>query len=493
MALAPLQPTDSARRAVLVLAQAVKAKGGRALLVGGCVRDMLLAVKPKDFDVEVYGITPVNLEEIVKSLGEASDIGKAFAVLKLHVDDTDIDISIPRTDSKVAPGHTGFAVHADPSMSYAEAARRRDFTVNAIMLDPLTGEIVDPFRGADDLQAKVLRVVDPALFADDPLRVLRGLQFAARFNLQVDEASKEIMRRAVPQLAELPRERVGAEWRKLLLLAERPSIGLELGHELGVYHQLHPELPPLAVTPQEPAWHPEGNVWIHTLMVVDVAARIIRREKLESHQALVVMLAGLCHDFGKAVTTTVEDGRIRSKGHEEAGRALTEHFLDALAVDLETKQRVVSLVVHHLTPSMFYHLETNVGQHVSDGAIRALARRLHPATIVELAHLSECDFCGMGPFPDPEDPSKKSFRTFDPYGTWLLGRALVIDAASHRPLDLLRGQELLEMGFTPGPGIGELITIANRLRDERGATRDDIIRLLSSSAGNIEIAKQRLQ
>ncbi|KKW29405.1 MAG: hypothetical protein UY72_C0045G0001, partial [Candidatus Uhrbacteria bacterium GW2011_GWD2_52_7] len=155
--------------------------------------------------------------------------------------------------------------------------------------------------------------------------------------------------------------------------------------------------------------------------------------------------------------------------------------------------RVVHLVVHHLTPSMFYHLETKSGQHVSDGAIRALARRLHPATIRELCYLSECDYCGMGPFPDPEDPSKKSFRTFDPYAAWLFGRAIAVDAANQRPADLLRGQELLDLGFHPGPGIGELIMLANRLRDERGATREDVLRSIAASAGNFEIAKQRLQ
>jgi len=191
MALAPLQPTDSARRAVLVLADRVKDKGGRALLVGGCVRDMLLMVEPKDFDIEVYGIAPQHLEEIVKSLGAASEIGKAFAVLKLHIDGTDIDVALPRTDSKTAPGHTGFAVHADPSMTYVEAARRRDFTINAILLDPLTGEIVDPHHGAEDLQTKTLRVVDPVSFGHDPLRVLRGLQFVARFSLQVNDESRE--------------------------------------------------------------------------------------------------------------------------------------------------------------------------------------------------------------------------------------------------------------------------------------------------------------
>lgn len=492
MTLSSFQPTDSARRAVRELAQKVKERGGRALLVGGCVRDMLLGVEPKDFDVEVYGVAPARLEELVAEVGPYKDVGKAFGVLSLLVDGMAIDVALPRTDSKIAPGHTGFSVHADPSMGYHEAARRRDFTINAIMLDPLTGEIVDPFHGADDLNARVLRVVDAALFADDPLRVLRGLQFAARFNLRADAATKEVMRAAVPHLPELPRERIGGEWRKLLLLAERPSVGLALGMELGAYDAIHPELPPLVATEQEPEWHPEGNVWIHTLMVVDVAARITRREGLTDDDAYTFMLGAFCHDFGKPLTTAVEDGRIRSKGHEEAGREPTLRFLDALAVSHDVRDAVVSLVVHHLAPSMLYKLEVMTGKPVSDGTIRALARRIHPATIKELCMVSEADYCGMGPFPDEKDPSKKSFRTVDPYSSWLFNRALLVDAATDRPPNILRGQELLDLGFAPGPQVGEIIALANKLRDEKGTTHDDVVRVLERAKGNYEAARAGL-
>jgi tRNA nucleotidyltransferase (CCA-adding enzyme) len=428
---------------------------------------------------------------MVRTLGKVSDVGKAFAVLKLVVDSMVVDVGIPRTDSKMGSGHTGFAVHADPSMSYTEAARRRDFTINAIMLDPLTGEIIDPFHGVDDLNVRRLKIVDAKLFGDDPLRVLRGLQFAARFGLSPDEETRNIMRSMAPSLKELPKERIGEEWRKLLLRADRPSIGLELGMDLGVYEQLHPELPPLAKTEQEPEWHPEGNVWVHTMMCVDVAARVIRRERLYEDDAWTVVLGALCHDFGKPSTTCFEEGRIRSRGHEEAGREPTGSFLRSIAVDQDTQKKVINLVVHHLTPSMFYHLEEK-GQPISDGALRALARRLHPATIEELALVSECDYCGMGPFPDPNDSEKKTFRTHDPYGTWLLGRARVINAADRKPADVVRGQELVELGFEPGPELGELIKLANKLRDDHGATREDVLTILTTAAGDPEIARSML-
>lgn len=460
-------------------------------MVGGCVRDMLLGTEAKDLDVEVYGVAPERLEEIVRALGKVSDVGKSFAVLKLFVDGKVVDVSIPRMDSKIGDGHRGFAVYADPSMSFAEAARRRDFTVNAIMMDPLTGEVIDPYRGVEDLQARRLRIVDAKLFGDDPLRVLRGIQFAARFALVPDEHTREVMRLMAPSLKELPRERVGGEWHKLLLRAERPSIGLELGMELGVFHQLHPELPPLAQTAQEPEWHPEGDVWVHTMMCVDVAARVIRRERLYEEDAWTVMLAVLCHDLGKPATTCFEEGRIRSRGHEEAGREPTSSFLRSIAVDHDTIKKVVNLVAHHLTPSMFYHLEVK-GQPVKDGALRALARRLHPATIEDLALVSECDYCGMGPFPDPNDQTKKTFRTYDPYGAWLLGRARVINAADRKPADVVRGQELLELGFMPGPDLGEIIKLANKLRDDHGATREDVLTILSSASGDSDIAKEML-
>ena len=295
------------------IAKAVRARGGRALVVGGWVRDRLLGPDPslasKDLDLEVFGIPAVDLPALLARFGNVEAIGQSFPVYKIGT----IDIGLPRRESKAGRGHKGFAVEGDPSMSLEDAARRRDFTVNAISWDPLTDEYIDPFGGRDDLERRLLRVVDPQTFGDDSLRVLRAVQFAARFELTLDEQTKALCRSI--RLDDLPPERVWGELEKLLLRARRPSIGFTLMRELGVVDQMFPELKALIGCDQEPEWHPEGDVWVHTLMVIDQART--RLDDLDRADALTVMLAAVAHDFGKPKTTAVIDGRIRSLDHEQ--------------------------------------------------------------------------------------------------------------------------------------------------------------------------------
>jgi tRNA nucleotidyltransferase (CCA-adding enzyme) len=210
-------------------------------------------------------------------------------------------------------------VSGDPSLSVEEAARRRDFTINAMLFDPATGELVDPWGGRADLEARRLRAVDTATFGDDPLRALRALQLAARFELQVDEATARLC--ASMPLRELPADRVFGEIEKLLLKARRPSLGLVLAREWGMLEAIAPELVPMAATPQDPEWHPEGDVWTHTLQVVDEARALLEGLEDDHPRQLAVMLGALCHDLGKPATTRFEEGRFRSRGHEEAGPA----------------------------------------------------------------------------------------------------------------------------------------------------------------------------
>jgi len=239
---------------VIALARAVHAAGGRALVVGGCVRDELLGRTPKDYDVEVYGLDGAVLRGLLESFGRVDTVGESFTVYKV----AGLDVSLPRRESKTGRGHKGFTVEGDPHLSIEDAARRRDFTINAIARDPLTGAILDPFDGRDDLHARRLRVVDARRFGDDSLRVLRALQFAARFDLTVDDDTKALLRGIA--LDDLPAERIWGEVEKLLLQAPRPSVGLALALELGVVDNLWPELRPLVGCPQEPEWHPEGDV-----------------------------------------------------------------------------------------------------------------------------------------------------------------------------------------------------------------------------------------
>jgi tRNA nucleotidyltransferase (CCA-adding enzyme) len=437
------------------IAQAVHDDGGRALVVGGWVRDAILGHPSKDVDLEVFGMPADRLRSLLSTFGRVDTVGESFTVYKVE----DVDVSLPRRESKSGRGHKGFEVIGDPDLSPAEAARRRDFTINAISLDPLTEEIVDPFGGATDLQARVLRAVDPTTFVDDSLRVLRALQFAARFELTVDDQTKQIAGRVA--LDDLPSERIWGEIEKLLLQAARPSIGFALGLELGVVDRLFPELQALVGCPQEPEWHPEGDVWVHTLMVIDEARR--RIDDLTRGPSVAIMLGAVCHDLGKPATTAAIDGRIRSMGHEEAGVAPATSLLDRLNVQTidgyDVRRAVLGLVAHHLKPSAFRKSTTPV----SDGAFRRLAQKVDLAL---LARFARADCHGRtGHF----DCSAMD---------WFEERARALGVEHQPPAPLVLGRHLLALGVLPGPRVGEILkAIYERQLDGEITTTEEGIEL----------------
>jgi tRNA nucleotidyltransferase (CCA-adding enzyme) len=427
-----LSPVDAATR----LAEAVRAAGGRALAVGGWVRDHLRGESSKDLDVEVFGLPQDRLVGVLSSLGRVEAVGQSFPVYKLiGLSTGDVDVALPRRESKRGRGHKAFDVQGDPDMSIVEAARRRDFTVNAIAWDPLTDAYEDPFDGRGDLDRALLRAVDPATFGDDSLRVLRAVQFAARFEFRLDEATAALCR-TIP-LDDLPAERVWGEIEKLLLHAARPSAGLALALDLGVVAALLPELVPLVGCQQEPEWHPEGDVWVHTLMVIDEATAQSR--DLDKPQRTAVMLGAVCHDLGKPATTAFIDGRIRSLDHEQAGVEPTLRLLDRLNVHsiggYDVRSQVVGLVAHHLKPGMF-HKAANVG----DGAFRRLAQKVD---LELLARLARADCRGRtGSF----DCSAMD---------WFIERARRVGVTP--PAPLLLGRHVLALGVPPGPRVGEIV------------------------------------
>jgi tRNA nucleotidyltransferase (CCA-adding enzyme) len=341
------------------------------------VRDRLLSLASKDIDVEVYGIASEPLRSLLDAFGRVDAVGESFTVYKVG----GLDVALPRRESKVGRGHRGFEVRGDPSMPVDEAARRRDFTINAIAWDPLADQYLDPFGGRSDLAHRVLRAVDAATFGDDSLRVLRALQFAARFELTMDEATRQLCR--VTPLDDLPHERIFGELEKLLLVARRPSRGFELGRELGVIARLLPEMAALEGCPQEPDWHPEGDVWVHTLMVIDEARQAI--EDLDRARGLTIMLGAVCHDLGKPATTAFVDGRIRSPNHEPEGVAPTLAVLDRLNVHtidgFDVRHHVIGLVAYHLAPGMWHKSPSRV----TDGAFRRLALKVDLELLARLA------------------------------------------------------------------------------------------------------------
>jgi tRNA nucleotidyltransferase (CCA-adding enzyme) len=427
-------------KTILNLASSIQERGGRALLVGGCVRDELMGRQPKDWDVEVYGIDPADLRALLDQFGDVNAVGEAFTVYKLGAH---LDVSIPRRERKSGRGHRAFVIEGDPSMTVEAAARRRDFTINAILQDPLTGEIIDPFRGREDLANRVLRAVSPDTFAEDSLRVLRAAQFAARFEFEIEPATVEFCRSI--SLDDLPAERIWGELEKLLLRAQRPFIGLRCLAALNATSQLFPEIAALAGVPQEPEWHPEGDVEVHTYLTVNRARELI--DDLPYAKQVTVMLAALCHDFGKPGTTAFIDGRIRSREHEDG---------------YDVRAQVVALVRNHLRPGEFYKKRDDVG----DGAFRRLARKCELDLLYRVA---KADSLGRNADWVPRE------NWYDAAAQdWFIERARELDVTSSPPTPILLGRHLLELGLEPGPRIGEITKAVYEMQlDGRVTTLDD--------------------
>ncbi|MBU0569728.1 HD domain-containing protein [Patescibacteria group bacterium] len=489
---------------VLKICRAIKDIGGTALLVGGTVRDEIRGSLSRDFDVEVYGLEAEQVEEIVSKFGIVNEVGKAFGILKItDQSGIDIDVSLPRTDSKTGEGHKGFAVKTDPNMSVKEAARRRDFTFNTLAKDPLSGEIYDAFGGVEDLRTRTLRVTDKELFQDDPLRVMRGAQFVARMGLRIEPETMALMQSMVDDLETLPPDRMKEEWEKLLLKPDRPSMGLQTLFNIGVIHKLYPELAALETTPQEFEWHPEGDVWIHTLMVTDSARDVVRSHDLDSATARTVMWAALCHDLGKPITTQHQEKgetmRYTARAHDIQGEEPTRAFLAKLNLPKKVVEKVVNIVKDHLTPNVMYLSHLRKGEKITDGAFRRLAKRLEPATIAECTYVAEADSLGRGPFLDPEHADQFLLPVVtEPYdgfagGAWAREKAESLHVLEKKAQTIIRGRDLINIGFTPGIQFGVLIKVADECRDSLDMGQEQILEIILDNRDSIENAIASLQ
>lgn len=416
--------------AALTLAESVRKAGGRALLVGGCVRDALLGTDPGDYDFECYGLGEEELVRILSGKFELDLVGASFGVIKLkHLD---IDVSLPRRETKLGLGHRAFSTECDPSLVLEEASARRDFTVNAIYADPLTGEILDPWGGRADLEDGVLRHVSEH-FREDPLRVLRGMQFVARFDLVPAAETLSVCR--TMESEGLPGERLFGEWTKLLVKGKRISAGLEFLRDTG-WVRYYPELERLIGCPQDPHWHPEGDVWNHTLICLDNFAGARGGET--ERENLIVGLAVLCHDFGKPFTTFYDRKRrrLRSLGHDEAGVAPAREFLGRLTNEERIFKEVLPLVKLHMRP---YSLWQNG---CGDGAVRRLA-----AEVGRIDRLVRVEAADKG-MENGELPK---------FCRWLLARASDLEIADSKPKPILQGRDLIAEGMKPGREFGIIL------------------------------------
>ena len=420
--------------------------GGRALVVGGWVRDRLLGLSSKDVDVEVFGLSPERLEAALAAHGTVLTVGRSFGVYK--VKGLEADFSLPRRDSKVAPGHRGFEVTLDPALDFEGASRRRDFTVNSIALDPLNGEIIDPHGGREDLAGHRLRATDPEHFAEDPLRGLRAAQFIARFGLDPDPRLIALCREL--GLGELPGERIFEEFRKLLLLGTRPSCGLDF---LRASDQVRffPELAALIGLPQDPFQHPEGDVWTHTVMVADVAATLRGEGDGEA-----LMFAALCHDLGKPATAQEVGGHVLSPGHDRAGVEPTRTLLARMRAPERLVACVSALVADHLAPARL------VAEGAPSPAYRHLARRLESAgaDVTLLERLARADHLGRA------TPDARAGRAA--WSPVFLARAEAALVGLRAPPAAVAGRHLIARGLTPGPDFARILDACRDIQDETG-------------------------
>lgn len=434
--------------AVMAVADSVRQSGGRALLVGGCVRDKILGHSPKDFDIECFGLSAPELQRLLGSKFELDLVGASFGVIKIK--GHNIDVALPRRETKLGLGHRAFEMAYDPRLTLKEAAARRDFTINAIYCDPLTGETLDPWGGIRDLEKRIMRHVSDH-FKEDPLRVLRGMQFSSRFELTAASETIAVCRTIEPE--GLARERQLGEWTKLLLQGKVISKGLTFLRDTK-WTRHYPELEKLIGCKQDPHWHPEGDVWNHTLCCLDsFASERIGNER----EDLIVGLAVLCHDFGKPSSTFFDrkKNRIRSLGHDEAGKEPTLSFLSRLTNEESLIKAVIPLVRLHMRPFAMWR------GNASDSAIRRLAAEAQ--RIDRLLRVASADDAGRPPFPLERESI-----------LWLAKRAEKLAVADSAPKPLVMGRDLMAIGMSPGPKFGILLKKAyNAQLDGKFSTRED--------------------
>jgi tRNA nucleotidyltransferase (CCA-adding enzyme) len=430
---------------LVAVLQAVR-RVGRPRVVGGCVRDWLLGQEPKDFDIEVPGVDFETLHRTLAPFGATDVVGRSFGVIKLRLGGSEYDFSLPRRESKTGAGHRGFAVEPEPELSDSEAAARRDFTINAIAFDPFAYALIDPHGGENDLRAGVLRHTSAA-FTEDPLRVLRAVQFAARFDFALAPETAALCRSIKASFSELPVERIWGEWAKWAEKSRKPSRGLAVLQEtewLGHF----PEIAALVGTPQDPEWHPEGDVFTHTGHCCDALVRLDDWQQAGPELRRVLLFAVLAHDFGKPATTGQAErkGRLRwvSPGHEAAGGPLTETFLKRIGSPLELIEFVRPLVVNHLA-----HHHGNI--EFSDTSVRRLARRLAPASIDQLGAVMRADHDGRPPLRSDETLQRIAA---------LRQKACDLALAATAPKPLLLGRHLLALGMKPSPDFKPLLDAA---------------------------------
>lgn len=422
--------------------------GGTPCIVGGAVRDHVMGIIPKDYDIEVYDILPDELFTLLQQHGYVDVVGRSFGIFKFVNNGQAFDFSVPRKDSKIGMEHTDFEVTTNPFLSFEEAAKRRDLTMNSLIYDIKTDSIIDPFNGLSDMYKRMIVHTDNATFGDDPLRVLRIFQFAGRFDMDVNVHTSAICMDLRETFDSISKDRVWIEWEKWALKSVKPSKGLNFLWQSG-WTDNFPEIATLAETEQEPDHHPEGNVFKHTMFVCDAMARLFKYTPLTDDQKVVLMLAALCHDFGKPATTEYVEGKgITAYGHDVAGEEPTRSFLERIGAPKDIIERVVPLVVNHMQHVYFGHmLKTTDSEKAKQRFVRRLATKVN---IEELSLVAEADHSGRPPI-EPHMPESM-------YEILEIAESLGVEDTAPKPI--LMGRHLIEQGIHPGRTMGEMLKAA---------------------------------
>ncbi len=435
--------------------------GARPILVGGCVRDHFLNIPVKDYDVEIFGIDSYEtIENSLKKFGSVKLVGKSFGVLTLRVDKYDFDFALPRTEKKIGNTHQDFEVITDANLSFKEAAIRRDFTINAIGYDFSKKKFLDPFNGIKDLEKKLIKHIDDRTFIEDSLRVYRAVGFASRFDFKIEEKTKELCKQIISsgELEYLPKERIFEELKKLFLKSSRPSVGFELIRQLGIL-KYFPELNALIGCIQDKEYHPEGDVWIHTMMCLDELARIIREENInDEYRKLYLFYGILCHDLGKPFCTQEINGKITSHKHEVLGIEPSISFLSKLTNEKKFIEIVCTLVKNHLAPFQLY---------LAESSLKAIKRLSLKVNIEDLCLVCLADCLGR----DILDKDKCYKAT-----EWLLEKAKELEIHNEPIKALVQGRDLIALGFNPSQKFKEILDFAFDLQLDEHLEKEIIIK-----------------
>ncbi|MFI5333263.1 MAG: CCA tRNA nucleotidyltransferase [Candidatus Babeliales bacterium] len=444
---------------VTTIVAQLHARGAQALLVGGAVRDLLMGLPVKDLDIEVHGLTLDELDDVLRQFGVVSMVGKAFGVLRLH--GLDSDWSLPRTDQSGRKP----VVSLDPHLPLKEAFARRDLTMNAMGIDLVTYELIDPFHGYDDIRAGILRTPNPTFFVEDPLRFYRVMQFIGRFAMQPDDELTAVCKSM--DISGVSRERIETEFNKLLLKSENPSLGIRWVHSLGRLAELWPELGATVGVPQNPVWHPEGDVFEHTMQALDGGTRL---SYTDVHEKLIIMYALLCHDLGKVDTTVEIDGIFKSPNHAQSSVVHARTLLARITHNHDIVDAVLKLVACHMEPGQF------VSGNAQAAAYKRLARKLAPHVTLEmLAQLALADKRGRNP--NSHEPLIVPIPDVDKFIEYAKQYAVL----EHAEPPVLQGKDFLDH-VAPGPQLGELVRLAYKLQIDEGITDKEELkqRVLSS-------------